>query len=135
MDEIRHRGVISGISPASLKVTIISESACSGCHVQGVCTASDKKEKEIEIVRRGRDFPVGQSVTVVMRGSSGLKALLLGYILPFFILLTALIVLVSFTQNEILSGFVSLATLVPYYFVLYHFREKLKTTFRFELDD
>jgi sigma-E factor negative regulatory protein RseC len=134
MDEIRHRGVVSGISPESLNVTIISESACSDCHAKGICKASDQKEKEIEVAYRGDDLRIGQPVSVIMRGSSGLKALFLGYILPSIILLTALFLFIYLTKNEITGGLVSLATLVLYYFILYHFRDKLKTTFRFELE-
>jgi positive regulator of sigma E activity len=135
MDEIRHRGVISGISPGSIQVTIISESACSGCHAQGMCNASDQKEKMIEVTSPGKQFSTGQPVTVVMRATSGLKALLLGYIFPFLILLSVLIILVTITGNEILSGLVSLVSLIPYYILLYHFRDKLKTTFRFYLEE
>ena len=134
MDEIRHRGVVSGISPGSIHVTIVSESACSDCHAQGICNASDQKEKVIEVPSQGKHFNPGQPVTVVMRASSGLKALLLGYIFPFLILLTVLIIFVTITGNEIMSGLASIVSIIPYYILLYHFRDKLKTTFRFYLE-
>lgn len=135
MDVIRHRGVVSGISPGSLKVTIISESACAACHAKGFCNPSDQKETEVEVVARDKNFSIGQSVMVTMRASSGIKALFLGYILPFLILLSGLIFFIYFTKNEIISGLFSLALLIPYYYILYRFRDKLKTTFRFELEN
>ena len=135
MDVIRHRGVVSGINPGSLKVTIVSESACAACHAKGFCNPSDQKETVVDVVTDGQDFSMGQSVMLIMRASSGIKALFLGYILPFLILLSGLVIFIYFTKDEILSGLLSLALLIPYYFILYRFRDHLKTTFRFELED
>ena len=131
--EISHKGVIKRLSKEGIIVTIISESACASCHVKGVCTAADAKDKEIRIDHYDGNVREGQQVLVVGKMAQGFKALFYGYLLPFLLLLTVLIISTNITSNEGLSGLLSLGVLVPYYLVLYLFRNKLKKTFGFEI--
>ncbi len=135
MDEIRHSGIVSGIHPDRLTVTIVQQTACAACHAKGFCAASDMKAKEIDLPLPGREYSVGQPVTVVLREETGLKALLLGYLLPFLLLLVTLFVADTLTGNEMVAGIAALAILVPYYLGLFLFRGRLKRAIRFELED
>lgn len=118
-----------------LIVNIISQSACSTCHAKGACTVSDFQDKEIEISEFSGDYSVGQEVTIIFKESKGFAALLWGYILPFFLVLITLIVATQLTENELESGLLSLAILIPYYIALYFFRHHLKKIFKFELEE
>jgi sigma-E factor negative regulatory protein RseC len=131
--EIEHKGIVQEVSENKITVGIISESACASCHAKGVCTVADKKDKEIEIVRFSGLFHVGQQVIVIGRSSQGFKALFYGYILPFIVVFATLVISNSITHNEGFSGILSLAVLVPYYSVLYLFRNKLKRILEFEI--
>jgi positive regulator of sigma E activity len=135
MELIRHTGIVKQVTPSSLVVSIINQSACSGCHVKGACTVADIQEKDIEITNFRQIYTPGAMVTVIFRESSGMKALFLGYVLPFLILLTTLIIAIEVTGNEIYGGLIALAILVPYYFALYFSKDKLKKVFTFELEE
>jgi len=135
MDEIKHKGVVSGKNGNTLFVTIINEAACAACHSRAACTVSDFKEKQIEITSFHNQYNPGDPVMVVMRESAGLSAVFYAYVLPFALLLISLILSLSFTQNEIISGFVSLGVLVPYFFVLWLLREKFAKSMKFELEE
>lgn len=135
MELIRHTGIVKQVTPSSLVVSIINQSACSGCHVKGACTVADIQEKDIEITNFRQIYTPGAMVTVIFRESSGMKALFLGYVLPFLILLTTLIIAIEVTENEIYGGLIALAMLVPYYFALYFSKDKLKKVFTFELEE
>jgi positive regulator of sigma E activity len=135
MDLLRHTGIVKEVTPSSLIVSIINQSACSGCHAKGACAVSDLQEKDIEITSFRNSYQPGNMVTVIFRESSGLKALFLGYVLPFLVLLITLIVAIEVTGNEILGGFIALAMLVPYYLILYFSKDKLKKAFTFELEE
>ncbi|HNQ36313.1 MAG TPA: SoxR reducing system RseC family protein [Prolixibacteraceae bacterium] len=134
MDEIRHNGVVSAVSGSSVTVTIISQSACSACHARGGCLASDMKQKEIEVPHPGGQYVLGQHVTVILRESQGFRALLFGYLLPFLILVGTLVVVLEVTGDELLGGLAALGMLVPYYLLLYFFRERIKKSFSFTID-
>jgi len=116
-------------------VTIISQSACSACHARGGCLASESREKEIEVIRDHRSYEIGQHVTVVLKESSGIRAVFYGYLLPFLVLVATIVVALSLTGEETLSGLVALGMLIPYYGVLYMFRHKLNKRFRFSLEE
>jgi sigma-E factor negative regulatory protein RseC len=131
--EISHKGIIKEFSKKGIIVGIIAESACTACHAKGACSASDMTEKEIEIDHYEGEFQIGQHVLVTGKTSQGLKALFLAYLLPFILVMAVLIVSSGLTGNEGLSGLLSLGILVPYYLILYVFRNRLKRSFDFEI--
>ncbi len=118
-----------------MTVSIINESACSSCHANGACTMADVKEKEVEASGFSKTYTAGEEVIVLFRESQGFLALFYGYVLPFIFVFLVLIVSFSLTNNEAVSGLLSLAVLVPYYIVLYFFRHLLKKTFQFEIEE
>ena len=119
----------------TITVTITNSSACSACHAKGACTIVDAQEKEIEISQINSSYSPGQEITVLFLESAGFKALFYGYILPFILVLSVLIVIFSVTNREILSGLLAMGILIPYYITLYFFRDKLKKVFKFEVEE
>lgn len=130
---ITHQGVIETITKQLVKVKIINLSACSSCHAKGACSAADMEEKLIDIYTDEKNYQIGQMVTISSKLTTGFKALLLGYVLPFLIVLTTLIVLTVLSISEIKAGLIALASLVPYYFALYFFRDRMTKEFTFEI--
>lgn len=131
---IEHEGIVSKIDGEKVFVNLTNVSNCSSCHVQGMCSVSDVDKKEIEIINDiHNSFKTGDKVEVSFSKTSGPKALFLGYILPFFFVLTTLLITFQITGDEAVSGLSSLAILVPYYFGLFVFRSKLKKEFAFRL--
>lgn len=130
-EEISHKGVIKEISDKRILVEILSESACSGCHAKGFCSVADRKEKDIEIHPSAGQFHIGQMVAVTVKASQGFRALAIGYLFPFILLTAILSVTLSLTGNEGVSGLMAVLSLVPYYFGVYLFRNKLKKRFDF----
>lgn len=130
---ITHKGVIDSISKQLVKVRILNMSACSSCHAKGACNASDMEEKIIDVYTKENDYKIGQSVTIASQLSTGFKALFLGYIFPFIIVLVTLIALTIMSVSEIKAGLIALASLAPYYVALYFLRDKIKKEFTFEI--
>ncbi|MFP4366250.1 MAG: SoxR reducing system RseC family protein [Bacteroidales bacterium] len=131
---IEHLGVISEIGDNLVKVHVTPESACGNCRAKGSCSLGSEDEKTIEInTSQGESYFVGEKIKVVLEQSLGMKALGLGYFLPFIIVLTILIILTSLDVSEGLAGLLSLATLMPYYVSLTLFKKVLKRQFSFKL--
>ena len=131
-DDIHHSGIISEINNEKILVSIISHSACSSCKVKGMCNVSEMKEKIVEVNHQpGINFKIGEEVTVLMKKSLGSQAVLLAYLLPFLIMFIVLIVLVNLTENEGISALISIAMLVPYFYVIYLLRDRFKKKFVF----
>ena len=130
--EIKHTGVITSIDSSKIKVNITTYSACSSCGAKGICSISDVKDKMVEVSNTG-DFSVGQEVQVILHQTLGFKALYLGYVQPFIVVLITLIITSSLTRNEVLAGLISLGALAPYYLVLYFYKEKIRNKFTFAI--
>jgi positive regulator of sigma E activity len=129
---IDHKGIVQKSDNQSVTVIITSESACSGCHAEGSCSLSGKEEKIIE-VKGNFEVKEGDTVTVLMKQSTGFIALFLGYLLPLVLVITTLIVFISLSYSEPVSGLLAIASLLPYYLVLYFFRKKINDRFIFSL--
>ncbi len=132
-EKVLHAGIIQEVTANKLTVVIVNASACSSCHAQGACLASDMKEKEIEIYRFSGEYYPGQQVNIVGHAAQGYKAAFYGYVLPFILVFVTLLVAVSITHSEGFAGIASLAILIPYYTALYFFRNKIKHSFEFEI--
>jgi len=132
LDDIKHGGKISKISDDIIEVSILSMSACSSCHAKGMCSVSDMEEKIVEVQKpKDVDYQVGESVIVSMRKSSGNRAVMLGYFIPFLILVISIFILSEILNDEGMAALISLGLLVPYYIILFFRKEKLKKNFAF----
>jgi sigma-E factor negative regulatory protein RseC len=129
---INHEGIVQRNEGNTVTVSISSVSACSGCHAEGSCTMSGKEEKIIEVIGKYSVKP-GDRVTILMKQSMGFFALLLGYVFPFLTVIAVLIIMISLKFPELTSGLISIAILIPYYAVLYFFRNNINTKFTFTL--
>ncbi|NOZ47660.1 MAG: SoxR reducing system RseC family protein [Chlorobi bacterium] len=130
---IEHSGVVHSIENGIIKVGFATQSACASCLANGVCSVPEDGDKEVEIIDKAGKYKIGEKVDIVLQESLGLRALFLGYLLPFLILFFVLIVLSNIMDSELLAGLISLFCLIPYYLVLYLQRDKLKKTFSFNL--
>lgn len=133
---IKHLGIVENINGSRLKVKIVQSSACSACNVKGHCSASETKEKIIDVYNKNNvPCQVGERVMIVGTTSMGMKAVLLAFVLPFIVLLLALIISLKLTGgDEAVSALVSLGTLVPYYLIIYICRNRLSRSFMFILE-
>jgi sigma-E factor negative regulatory protein RseC len=129
---ISHSGIVKSKNDKSVFVSITTTTACSGCHAGSSCNLSGKEEKIVEVVGNYSLRP-GDKVTVLMKLSMGYTAILFGYILPLLSVLAVLIVLISQKIPELVAGLTALGILIPYYIVLYFFRNRINEKFTFTL--
>ncbi|MDP3463985.1 MAG: SoxR reducing system RseC family protein [Bacteroidales bacterium] len=133
-ETISHPGVIKSIEGNNIKVMILSTSACSSCQVKGACNMAEMAEKLVDIEQRNKHMhQVGDTVTVTMKLSHGRMAVILGYFVPFVVMLVTLISLNLAGLSEGLTGLFSLLILVPYYTILYFNRDRLNKNFSFQI--
>jgi len=131
-ESIEHTGIVQSIEDKYVNVSISSVSACSGCHASGVCEVSGAEEKIVRAINTG-DIKPGEAVMVVMEKSLGFRALFLGYLLPFLLVMFLLILLSALSISEPLTGLIALLSLVPYYTVIYLKKEKIGQRFSFTI--
>ena len=130
-NSVEHQGVVEKVDENQIRVGFVSHSACSGCHARGACSLSDVESKYVEADSKGIEYVVGEEVEILLKQRQGFKALWLGYVLPFIIMVLTLIVVMAVTEREGLAGLAGIFVLVPYYLGLYIFRDKVKEQFEF----
>ena len=82
-ESINHNGIIEKIDGGTVYVRIIQQSACSGCHAKSMCTASESKEKIIEVPDNSGKFHINEEVLLCGQSSLGLQAVLLAFVFPY----------------------------------------------------
>ncbi len=132
-ESISHTGVVEKIEDDIVFVRITQQSACSGCHAQSMCTASEKKDKIIEIPDRSGNFQVNEAVMICGQSTTGLLAVLLAFVIPLILVVAAIATGSALQWNETTSGLSGLLLLLPYYYLLYLNRDRLKRKFVFTL--
>ena len=125
-------GVIRSQQENIFCVEIISNSACSECHASATCTMMDRKTKMIELNAES-GYEIGETVLIEIANEQGLRAVLIGYFLPFIFMILMMVVVFYIFQNELLAGMASILILIPYYAVLFFLKNKLKKQFQFRL--
>ena len=134
-NKIKHSGVVENILGDSVQVRIVQTSACAACKVAGYCNASESKEKLVDVYHADtRNLKVGDVVTVTASTQVAAQALLLGFGLPFVVLVAVLIVVLLITGNEGAAAMSGLAALVPYYAVLFLFRNRIRDKLSFSIE-
>ncbi len=130
---IEQKGIIESINENRITVRIDRGSACGHCSALGLCNLAGSAERIIEVNNPIQLFFVGEWVQVTMSRSMGNKAILLGYFIPFVLLISTLLISSACGLPDWIAGLVSLLILIPYFIFLYIFRERLRRTFSFSI--
>jgi sigma-E factor negative regulatory protein RseC len=130
VSKVTHNGTVISVDGVKASVKIEVQSACSGCHAKGLCSAADMAEKIIETVSE-ESLTVGDSVVVEMDERLGFKAVLFAFLIPFFLIVATLFAAWNITGSETVAAFSSIGILVPYYLGLVVFKTYFKKNFVF----
>ena len=131
---IKHLGIVENIQGSHLSVRIVQTSACAACSVKGHCSSVDSKDKIIDIIdTAAASYQGGENVMVVGETSMGMQAVALAFIIPFVLLIFTLFLFMALIENELYAALLSLAVLVPYYYILWLNKTRLKQKFSFTI--
>ena len=152
---IKHDGIIIALNEdGTALVRIVQTSACAACKAKAMCASAESAEKEMTVVLLGENgkvktennstqsyttlydstqsYHVGDTVEVMVQQKMGWKAVMLAYLLPFFVMLAVMFIgnAIWAVREEIL-GTVALCAMALYYLVLGMFKDKLQKEFSF----
>ena len=144
---IKHDGIIIALDEdGTALVRIVQTSACAACKAKAMCASAESAEKEMTVVLLGDEqWAVGNEVEVMVQQKMGWKAVVLAYLLPFFVMLAVMFVgngllamgdgatgiLGDEAKREAVLGTVALCAMALYYLVLGIFKDKLQKEFSF----
>jgi len=132
---IRHEGTVESIEGKHIRVRIMQSSACSACKIASHCTASDSKEKIIDVYRMpAQRLRVGDEVVVSTSGKTASRAVLLGFGFPLALMLVVLMVLLALGRSEGIAALSAVGVLVPYYLTVWLLRHRIAHRVSFAIE-
>ena len=135
-NKISHSGIVDSIVGDCVKVRILQTSACAACKVASHCNAAESKVKIVDIVcANSAEYSEGQQVVVSASSDVARRALLLGFGLPFLVLVTVLLLVLRLSGSEGLAALSALASLVPYYLLIWLLRRRIQQHISFQIED
>ena len=118
-EKVCKEGIIRRLEGRKVWVEVVVSSACGGCAAKNLCNISEKKNELVEAENfLGEDFVVGETVQIQMQQKLANKAVVLGYLLPFIILITGLFGCYALTHIEWLSVLAGIGLTAIYYIIL-----------------
>ncbi len=134
--KISHSGVVESVLEGCVKVRIVQTSACAACKVASHCNAAESKVKIVDVFCSDTaKYAAGQEVTVWASKDVANKALLLGFGVPFLLLVCVLMIALKLVSDEGIAALIALGSLVPYYFVLWLLRDRIQQQISFHIED
>ena len=132
---ISHSGVVERVENGCIHVRIVQTSACAACKVASYCNAAESKEKIVDVFDdSAKVYTPGQQVVVSTSGQVATKALFWAFGVPFILLLLVLVLVLLLTGDEGWAALSALLSLVPYYFILWLLRDKMREQLAFTIE-
>ena len=128
---VQHEGIVKSISTQTLEVSIISHSACSGCHAKRI---ADMKEKVITAQRPREELRPGDKVIVYASVNNAFYSVLLAYIMPSILIIATIFFLEKSGSSELYAAISSLILLAGYFIILYFCRNKIARKINFTVE-
>lgn len=134
-DFISHEGIVDSVSKDCVHVRIVQSSACASCKVATYCTSAESKEKLIDVyTSKTSNYQVGDKVEVRARLSVGFRAVLFGFVIPVIIIFSVpFIAIYGFHLTEDKAALLGIASLIPYYILLYMLKGVFKKIMVFHI--
>ena len=120
---IEHNGIIGKIEDNRIHVLIDNKNGCCECQANGICLTFDSEKKIIEVEKSDSIYKSGDQVIIFGQKSMVSQSVLLAFVFPFILILIILLILNYFISNELISGAISIAVLIPYYAILSFFSD------------
>ncbi len=134
-ETVTHEGIVlKAPGDGTADVEIIVAEACAGCQARSVCSPG-KSDTKVITVKSGAALKPGDRVTVVMQLSQGFRALAIGYIIPFIVLIAAFALLSAAGAGEVVAALLSFVALGIYYTVIWLLRGRIEERFEFKIKE
>lgn len=131
-NQVCSQAVVKEVQDTYIIAEIVIQSACAACHAKGACGVSERKQEKLKIdLPNPEIFTVGEVVSIEMKQTLGMKAVVIAYLFPFIVLALGLFVTYALTKQELVSVGVSFGLTVIYYFIISKLKDKFEKEFVF----
>ncbi|MFY0690006.1 MAG: SoxR reducing system RseC family protein [Cyclobacteriaceae bacterium] len=130
-DYMTHKGVVTQVEHNQVVIKRTDNEECHSCEIKSFCGVEDEDRNSFTVTHN--DLHIGDKVEMQVSQSNGLTATFLGYVLPFLIMFSCLVILNVANFPEQWAGLIALLSLPVYYLTLTLFRGRLKSNFQLQI--
>lgn len=131
---LEHKGIVREVGDRLVEVEFVAEDACAGCKAKGLCGVDEGDRRFVTVYDElAQYYTPGEEVILGVSEVTGMKAATYAYIIPFFILLGALVLTMRLDWSETAAGLSSLGLMGLYYVVLFFFRRRIEREIVFKI--
>lgn len=134
---VRQSATVIRVSDSEIEVEVCRPEACGACKARSVCSeggTGDGRGRRMTLLNDGQGYAVGEQITLVMRQSAGLKAVVIAYLVPVFLIIAALLLFQALHIKEILSAGLTLGLLGLYFIVVRLASGRIKRELTIEIE-
>ena len=131
---VEHIATVIRADDDVVEAELTVQSACAACHARSVCGLGESKRKRVEIATPdAAAYVPGESVVVSIESNMCMTAVFWAYVMPFVVLLGALIVSSAAGAGDGVSALAALAATALYFVALYLCRARLERKIHFKI--
>lgn len=131
---IEHIATVMRVGDGVVEVELTAQSACAACHARMACGMGESTRKRIEVATsEASAFTQGECVVISVERNMGMTAVLWAYVVPFVVLLGALVSASLAGWGDGAAALTALGGVALYYVALYLFRERLERKIHFKI--
>lgn len=131
-ENITYEAIITEVFDNTVSVIVQGNLNCASCNAKSACGISEAEDRKIEIYEPGNTFKINEKVTIAILKRMRPKAVIYAYLVPFFLLLTTLLIASEFL-HEWMAGILAFTVLVPYYLWIYFSGQYFNREFSFSI--
>lgn len=131
---LQHRGVVESVTNDTVIVSVMPESACSGCHARSVCGERGEKREIVVKTPYAAEYTPGERVTVALEHKRmGLVSVVWSYVFPLIVLVGVLFGARALGFEDGIAALSSMVALTLYFIVLYLMRKMFDKQIKFTI--
>lgn len=131
---IRQSATVMLVTPSEIEVEVCRPEACAACKAKSVCSEGGGEGKRMTLINDGQGYAIGEQITLVMRRSSGLKAVLIAYLVPVFLIVAALLIFQAMQVKDIIAAMATLGILGLYFLIVRLLRGRINRELTIEIE-
>ena len=131
---IRQSATVIRVDATQIEVEVCRPEACAACKAKSVCSEGGGQGKRMTLANDGQGYQLGEQITLVMRRSAGLKAVVIAYLVPVILVVAALLVFQTMQIKETVAAISTLVLLGLYFLVIRLLRGRLNRELTIEIE-
>ena len=131
---IRQSATVIRVDATQIEVEVCRPEACAACKAKSVCSEGGGQGKRMTLANDGQGYQLGEQITLVMRRSAGLKAVVIAYLVPVILVVAALLVFQTLQIKETVAAISTLVLLGLYFLVIRLLRGRLNRELTIEIE-